>query len=43
VIALSRVALFVHFPSDVFAGFVIGYLVARVVCARPPATPEPGD
>ncbi len=43
VIALSRVALGVHFPSDILAGFAIGFIVARVVCARPPATPELGD
>jgi undecaprenyl-diphosphatase len=36
VIAISRIALGVHFPSDVIAGFAIGYVVARFVCARPP-------
>jgi undecaprenyl-diphosphatase len=35
-IALSRVALGVHFPSDVLGGFLIGYLCARVAFARPP-------
>jgi undecaprenyl-diphosphatase len=36
-IGTSRVALGVHFPSDVLAGFAIGYLCARFVHARPPS------
>jgi undecaprenyl-diphosphatase len=35
-IALSRIALGVHFPSDVVAGFLLGLLSASFVCARPP-------
>ena len=35
-IGTSRVALGVHFPSDVLAGFAIGYLCARFAFARPP-------
>jgi undecaprenyl-diphosphatase len=38
-IATSRIALGVHFPSDVLAGFVLGALLARFVCARPPNPP----
>lgn len=39
VIAISRVALGVHFPSDVVAGFLLGALLARFVCARAPNPP----
>lgn len=39
VIAISRVALGVHFPSDVLAGFLLGALIARFVCARAPDPP----
>ena len=38
-IAISRVALGVHFPSDILAGFLLGALLARFVCARPPTPP----
>lgn len=30
IIAFSRLYLFVHFPSDVFAGMVIGILISKV-------------
>lgn len=39
IIAISRVALGVHFPSDVVAGFLLGALIARFVCARAPNPP----
>jgi len=39
VIAISRVALGVHFPSDVLVGFVLGALLARFACARAPDPP----
>jgi undecaprenyl-diphosphatase len=35
-IAFSRVALGVHFPSDVVVGFILGAAAAWFVCARPP-------
>ena len=35
-IGTSRIALGVHFPLDVIAGFAIGYLSARFAFARPP-------
>ena len=35
-IGTSRVALGVHFPTDVLAGFAVGYLCARFAFARPP-------
>jgi undecaprenyl-diphosphatase len=39
IIAVSRVALGVHFPSDVLVGFLLGALLARFVCARAPDPP----
>jgi undecaprenyl-diphosphatase len=39
IIAISRVALGVHFPSDVLVGFLLGALLARFVCARAPDPP----
>jgi undecaprenyl-diphosphatase len=39
VIAISRVALGVHFPADILAGFLLGALLARFVCARAPDPP----
>jgi undecaprenyl-diphosphatase len=39
IIAISRIALGVHFPSDVLAGFVLGGLLARFTCARAPDPP----
>jgi undecaprenyl-diphosphatase len=39
VIAISRVALGVHFPSDVLVGFLLGALLARFACARAPDPP----
>ena len=39
IIAISRVALGVHFPSDILAGFLLGALLARFVCARAPDPP----
>ena len=44
IIAISRVALGVHFPSDILVGFLLGALLARFVCARapdPPLVPAP--
>jgi undecaprenyl-diphosphatase len=44
IIAVSRVALGVHFPSDILTGFLLGALLARFVCARapdPPLVPAP--
>lgn len=35
-VALSRVIVGVHFPADVIGGLIIGYAVARLVCARAP-------
>jgi undecaprenyl-diphosphatase len=39
IIAVSRVALGVHFPSDVLVGFLLGALLARFACARAPDPP----
>ena len=39
IIAVSRIALGVHFPSDVLVGFLLGALIARFVCARAPDPP----
>jgi undecaprenyl-diphosphatase len=39
IIAISRVALGVHFPSDILVGFILGGLLARFVCARAPGPP----
>jgi undecaprenyl-diphosphatase len=38
-IAISRIALGVHFPSDVLVGFLLGALIARFACARAPNPP----
>jgi undecaprenyl-diphosphatase len=41
IIALSRVIVGVHYPTDVLGGLIIGYAVARFVCARPPREDAP--
>jgi len=31
-VALSRVYLFVHYPSDIFIGALLGILVSKIIC-----------
>ena len=33
-VAISRVALGVHYPSDVFAGMILGYIVGLLVTSE---------
>src|SRR5579875_1420711 len=39
IIGFSRITLLSHFPSDVFAGAFLGYVIVRYVVLRPPDAP----
>jgi membrane-associated phospholipid phosphatase len=39
IIGVSRITLLSHFPSDVFAGAFLGYVIVRYVVLRPPDAP----
>jgi hypothetical protein len=43
VVGFSRLTLLSHFPSDVFAGGVFGYMISRYIVlsdSRTPVSPE---